>query len=131
MIALDSSALVAIAAAEPDAEPFAEAVANNRCVIGTPTLFELHMVLRDRAGDIGLRFLEALVKRRNVEQADFTEDHFRLAASAFDRYGKGRGHPAQLNFGDCMAYAVAKAHDVPLLYKGNDFAQTDIASALP
>ena len=60
---------------------------------------------------------------------DFTEAHFRLAAAAFDRYGRGR-HPAKLNFGDCMAYAVAKAHGVPLLYKGDDFARTDIAAAL-
>ena len=129
MIALDSSALVAIAAYESDAEIFAEAVSNNHCIIGTPTLLELHMVLRDRAGDIGLQFVEALVRRRNVERVDFTEAHFRLAAAAFDRYGRGRGHPAKLNFGDCMAYAVAKAHGVPLLYKGTDFAHTDIAAA--
>ena len=129
MIALDTSALVAIAVDEPEAKIFAEVLANNRCVIAAPTLFELHMVLRDRAGDVGLQFLEALMNRRNVQRVDFTEAHFRLAASAFDRYGKGQGHSAKLNFGDCMAYAVAKAHEVPLLYKGADFAQTDIASA--
>jgi ribonuclease VapC len=131
LIALDSSALVAIAVYEPDAGPLADAVANNRCLIGTPTLFELHMVLRDRAGDIGLRFIEELLKRRNVEKVDFAEAHFRLSAFAFNRYGRGQGHPARLNFGDCMAYAIAKAHGVPLLYKGDDFAHTDIASALP
>jgi ribonuclease VapC len=130
LIALDTSALVAIAVDEPDAKAFAEAVASNRCVIGTPTLLELYTVLKDRAGDVGLQFLEALMNRRNVERVAFTEAHFGLAASAFDRYGKGQGHPAQLNFGDCMAYAVAKAHAVPLLYKGADFAQTDIASAV-
>jgi ribonuclease VapC len=131
LIALDSSALVAIAVYESDAKPLADAVANNRCVIGTPTLFELHMVSRDRAGDIGLRFLEELLKRRNVRRVEFTEAHFRFSALAFDRYGKGRGHPAQLNFGDCMAYAVAKAEGVPLLYKGTGFVHTDIAPALP
>ena len=57
------------------------------------------------------------------------KEAYELAAAAFDRYGRGRGHPAQLNFGDCMAYAVAKAHGVPLLYKGDDFARTDVASA--
>lgn len=129
MIALDSSALVAIAIDEPDAKLFAKAVSNNRCIIGTPTLVELHMVLRDRAGDIGVQFVEALLKRRNLARMDFTEAHFRLATAAFDRYGRGR-HPAKLNFGDCMAYAVAKAHGVPLLYKGDDFARTDIAAAL-
>jgi ribonuclease VapC len=56
---------------------------------------------------------------------------YRIAIEAFDRFGRGRGHPAKLNFGDCMAYAVAKAHQVPLLYKGDDFAKTDIATALP
>ena len=93
MIALDSSALVAIAIDEPDAKLFAKAVSNNRCIIGTPTLVEVHMVLRDRAGDIGVQFVEALLKRRNLTRMDFTEAHFRLAAAAFDRYGRGR-HPA-------------------------------------
>ena len=128
MIALDSSALVAIAIDEPDAKLLAAAVSNNRCIISTPTLLELHMVLRDWAGDIGVQFVEALLKRRNLARIDFTEAHFRLAAAAFDRYGRRR-HPAKLNFGDCMAYAVAKAHGVPLLYKGDDFARTDIAAA--
>jgi ribonuclease VapC len=56
---------------------------------------------------------------------------YQSATEAFERYGKGCGHPAQLNFGDCMAYAVAKHYDVPLLYKGRDFARTDIRPALP
>ena len=56
---------------------------------------------------------------------------YAAATQAFDRFGKGRGHPAQLNICDCMAYAVASTHGVPLLFKGDDFAQTDIAPALP
>lgn len=57
-------------------------------------------------------------------------EHYRLAATAFARFGKGR-HPAALNFGDCLTYAVAKAANVPLLFQGNDFSRTDLVSAIP
>ena len=62
---------------------------------------------------------------------DFDQRHLAIARTAFDVFGKGQGHPAQLNFGDCMSYAVAKAHGVPLLFKGDDFSKTDIAVAAP
>lgn len=129
MIALDSSALVAIALDEHDSTLLADVVANNRCMIGWPTVLELRMVLLDRAGEAGSRFVDIVLGRPNVSPVDFGHAHFECAAEAFARYGRGR-HPAKLNFGDCMTYAVAAVADAPLLFIGDDFAQTDIASAL-
>jgi ribonuclease VapC len=130
VIALDSSALIAIALKEPEREAFAEAIANNRCLIGHATVLESHMVLRDRIGDAGVAFLDALLAQPHITTVDFNDALLPIARLVFDHYGKGR-HRAGLNFGDCFAYAVAKAHDVPLLYKGQDFALTDIRPALP
>ncbi len=74
-------------------------------------------------------FLEALLTRPNVTALPFDQGLYGHARRAFEHYGRASGHPAKLNFGDCMAYAVAKASSVPLLYKGNGFAKTDIVSA--
>ena len=70
--------------------------------------------------------MEHFLQRSNVETLPITAETGSLALDAFERYGKGR-HPARLNFGDCFAYAMAKQHGVPLLYNGEDFAQTDLA----
>ena len=91
-----------------------------------------HRVGRMEPGEpIVLVAAAARHRRAAIEAVDFTMDMYREAVRALERFGKGRGHPAQLNFGDCMAYAVAKVYDLPLLYKGDDFARTDIRSALP
>ncbi|HSI40346.1 MAG TPA: type II toxin-antitoxin system VapC family toxin [Xanthobacteraceae bacterium] len=71
--------------------------------------------------------LAAVIDAAGIDILTLTPDIGRSALEAFDRYGKGGGHPAQLNMGDCFAYACAKLHNVPLLYKGNDFARTDLA----
>jgi ribonuclease VapC len=76
-----------------------------------------------------LVFIDALRQRRTVSVIAFDQRHFDAATAALTRFGRGRGHPAQLNFGDCLAYAVAKVHGVPLLFKGNDFSETDLVSA--
>ncbi len=73
--------------------------------------------------------LEDMIGQPNVTVIPFDVGHFLLAADAFRRFGRGRGHPARLNFGDCLAYAVAKRAVAPLLYKGDDFGQTDLAFA--
>lgn len=73
--------------------------------------------------------LDRFLKTANVRIVPITADDGKQSTVAHDRYGKGRGHPAQLNMGDCFAYACARTHDVPLLYVGNDFTQTDIRSA--
>lgn len=129
MIAIDTSVMVAMAMNEPEGPDFYGLVAAEGALVGTPTLVELHMVLRARM-DRPEAFIEHLLKAASVIAMPFDLPHYRAAADAFERYGKGRGHPAQLNYGDCMAYAVAKTHRVPLLYKGTNFALTDIRPAL-
>jgi ribonuclease VapC len=97
-------------------------------LIGAPTLFESAMVLTSRTGPQARSVLEAAIRRMGVMIVPFSGDHVHWATSAFLRFGKGR-HPAALNFGDCMSYAVAKVAGMPLLYSGNDFSQTDITPA--
>jgi ribonuclease VapC len=92
---------------------------------GSPLLY-LH-------GETGVNedaFLERFVHPQEIHVVPFSMRLYHAAVHAFERFGKGRGHPAKLNYGDCMAYAVAKHHEVPLLYKGEDFALTDIRPAL-
>lgn len=131
MIALDTSALVAVALNEPEEEIFARIIAVRRAVIGTPTLVEARMVLESRIDEAAAIFLAELIRRPSVTVLAFDVQMYDLASAAFSRFGKGRGHPAQLNFGDCLSYAVAKARSVPLLFKGSDFARTDITPAMP
>jgi ribonuclease VapC len=131
LIVLDSSALVAIAQDEPESDPFLDVIERSRCLVGTPTLVECHLVLRSRGFVAAIELLNALATSDNVTIVAFDAAHYRLACDAFDRYGKGRGHPAQLNFGDCLSYAVAKFQDAPLLFKGEDFRHTDLRSASP
>jgi len=130
VIALDTSAIVAIAMDEAEAETFERMIGWRQAIVGTPTLVETHIVLTARMPDFVGTFMQSFLAPPDVRAVDFTGDMYRSASDAFDRFGKGR-HPARLNICDCMAYAVAKVHDVPLLYKGTDFAQTDIRPALP
>ena len=131
MIAVDTSALVALAFGEADAQALVTTLAANECVIGAPTVFEAQMVVRSKNSPTASVILKDLLGQPNLVTVAFERTHLPLAWSAFERFGKGRGHPARLNIGDCLAYAIAKRDDLPLLYKGNDFAQTDVASALP
>jgi ribonuclease VapC len=129
VIAVDSSAVIAVALREPERDAFSNLISNSRCLIGTVSVMETHMVLRERVGADGIAFIDALLSRSHVELVDFNLDLLTIARHAFDRYGKGR-NAAGLNFGDCMSYAVAKLRNVPLLFKGDDFRQTDIRPAL-
>ena len=131
MIALDSSAIVAIALNEPEGSDFARLIARRDCIVGRPTILESHMVLQDRSGAAGVAVLDRLLAHRTVRVVDFDERHLSIARRAFDQFGKGQGHPAQLNFGDCLSYAVAKARGAPLLFKDDAFSKTDITAAGP
>lgn len=131
MIALDTSAIVAIAMEEPEGERFDTLIAQNRTIIGTPTLVEARIVLGALMPAFAEDFLEVLILRRTVQPVAFTLQMYRLASDAFHRFGKGKGHPARLKFGDCQSYAVSKAHDAPLLFKGHDFIHTDLIPAYP
>ena len=131
MIVIDSSALVAILKNEPDALVFAEAIgAEDAVILSAVNCLETSMVLAGRSHrETAWPLLDALLTRAKIAVIPFDAEQAALARTAFLKYGKGR-HPAALNFGDCAAYALAKSKGVPLLYKGADFAKTDIISAL-
>jgi ribonuclease VapC len=131
VIAVDTSALIAVIAGEPEAADFASLLAQNDCLIGAPTQFEAMMVAKRLASDDLYRDLIRIFSWKNVAIVDFSAIHVEIAHSAFDKFGKGRGHRARLNFGDCMAYAVASRASAPLLFKGDDFVHTDIRPAWP
>lgn len=126
---LDTSAIVAVLQREAEAPRIEAAlVAAERVRLPTPAYLECCIVLAGRRGPGALESLDRFVSRYRVALVPFTDDHARLARDAFLRFGKGR-HPAGLNFGDCMSYAVAKAEGLPLLFVGEDFARTDVAAA--
>jgi ribonuclease VapC len=125
-VVIDSSALLAILLEEPDASVFASAMTNSAtCLLSAVSLVEVSMVvMRLRAPDPVAAF-DNLIDKLGIEVVPVDREQALLAREAFRRFGKGR-HKAGLNFGDCFAYALAKQTNRPLLYKGNDFSQTDI-----
>lgn len=126
---LDSSAVIAILFQEAGYEDLVAKIATAGVVgIGTPTLAECSLVLTWRAGGNGRTLLGRFLQRFGIVEIPFTPDHWRAAQEAFERFGKGR-HPAGLNFGDCLSYAVARTAGQPLLFIGNDFIHTDLESA--
>lgn len=129
MIALDSSAVVAIILDEPEAPKLKVIVSQRYCVIGAPTLCETRMALDRRLPGRAWQTLERFVADGRIEVVAFDDAMAVTGIAAFHRYGKGRGHPAQLNFGDCLSYAVARSRNLPLLFKGDDFARTDLVPA--
>ena len=130
MIVVDSSALIAIYFNEPEKASFALAVVSvDAPCIGAPNFLEASMVAETRHGEAGCRELDRIAANLGLEIVPFDASHIQGARDALRRFGKGR-HLASLNFGDCCAYALAKLRDVPLLFKGNDFALTDLKRAL-
>ena len=127
---LDSSAIVTIILREMGSDRVLDAMeAADACRVGAPTLVETAMVLTGRLGDEGRTMLLSLLQEENIDVLSFGDAHWRIAQSAFVRYGKGR-HPAALNFGDCLTYATAYVAGEPLLCVGEDFVQTDLDLAL-
>lgn len=124
---IDSSALVAIVLEEPEAERFLDFIRqDDSCKISAATFFETGMVLKRERTNKHFVVFENLIRRQQLAIVSVTEVQARIALDAFDRYGKGRGHRAGLNFGDCFSYALAKISDEPLLFKGQDFLYTDL-----
>jgi ribonuclease VapC len=122
---LDSSAVMAIMRREQDAARFAAAVEGDGIrLISACTVVELGIVAESR-GSAGARELDDFIERSRLEIVPFDADQAALAREAFRRFGKGR-HAARLNLGDCFSYALSKASGEPLLFKGNDFSQTDV-----
>ncbi|RYE79005.1 MAG: type II toxin-antitoxin system VapC family toxin [Myxococcales bacterium] len=128
-MAVDTSALVAIILGEADAERLARVLQTDTVALTAASLFEASMVVESRQGPDGARDLRSLLGELDVQIVAVDAEMAQAAHQAWQRFGKGR-HPAGLNFGDCFSYALAKTWGVPLLFKGNDFTQTDVASAL-
>jgi len=127
---LDTSAIIAMLWGEPEAAAMEMALARATGVaVAAPTVLEASIVAEGRVGAAMGQELDALLNRLAPEIIPFTAQHAALAREGWRRYGKGR-HPAGLNFGDCIAYALATQRNQPLLYKGEDFAQTDVKAAL-
>jgi ribonuclease VapC len=126
---IDTSAIIAILAGEPDAAHFAQSIEMHPTPrIGTPALLEASIVLTRWYGDAADAALDAFVRESGAEIVAFDLPQLRAAQSAYRQYGKGR-HPAGLNFGDCMSYALAQVCGEALLFKGQDFSQTDVRAA--
>jgi ribonuclease VapC len=127
---VDSSAVVAVLTGEPEAMLFVEALSDAaRLLMAAPNALEASIVLLRRQGPPGLERLERFMATAGIDIVPFTDEMVPLATEAYERFGKGR-HPAQLNFGDACAYALARHAGLPLLFKGQDFARTDITPAL-
>ena len=126
---VDTSALVNILDQEPEAERLVHAIATaSERMLSAANLVETGIVMQVRRGDEAVRDLDLLLAKLKIEIIAVSAKQANLARKAFQRFGRGR-HPARLNFGDCFAYALAKDSGAPLLFKGEDFAQTDIAVA--
>lgn len=125
---VDSSALVAILTAEPGHDRLLAALATDPRPpgAGAPTLLETGIVLTARFGDAGQVAVERFCREAGVVAIPFDDEHWPVALAAFRRFGKGR-HPAALNFGDCLTYAIASLAAEPLLFVGDDFGRTDLA----
>lgn len=128
---VDSSAVVAVIREEPDAATLTEAMIRaERLRMSAATYLETSIVIEARRDPVAVRVVDTILSRFGVEIEAFTAEHAQIARAAYRDFGKGSGHPARLNFGDCISYALAKASGEPLLYKGDDFGHTDIRSAL-
>lgn len=133
MIVIDSSAVIAIFRQEADAAHYAGLIANDDDpVISAANIVEASIILRGLkkiSADRAERWLDEFIETAGIRIEPVTPDQARIARSAHLRFGKGTGHGAALNYGDCFAYGLAKAMDAPLLCKGDDFPLTDIGIA--
>ena len=124
---IDSSALIAIILGEPSEALLEAALARETSrIISSVSLLETGMVLRARIGQEGVDTLYRIIERLDIEVIPFEATLAKLGIAAFARYGKGMGHKAQLNFGDCAVYALALTRGEPVLATGKDFLATDI-----
>jgi ribonuclease VapC len=122
---VDTSALVAISQNEPDGKALLDLISRQqRIVLPATAYLEFTIVTKDR--EVGRSWLDSFISWFQVEIHAISSMTVGLAADAFTRFGKGTGHPARLNFGDCLSYATALELDASLLFKGTDFAHTDV-----
>ena len=130
---IDASALVVMLTGEPEADAFADRVEASREPITSPiAIFEAVAAIRRKhhcSVSDAREALEGFLTAAGITLVAITDKEAELSLEAFNLYGKGTGHPARLNMGDCFSYALARSCDMPLLFKGDDFSRTDIASA--
>ena len=130
MMVVDSSAILAILNDEPERRAFNEAIEQaDTCFISAVNFVGTSMVLEARKGYEGVRDFDLLVAQAGIQLTEVDAEQAQLARDAFRQFGKGR-HAANLNFGDCFSYALAKATGLPLLFKGDDFPLTDLQRVL-
>jgi ribonuclease VapC len=133
MMFVDASAIVAILTREPEADALADVLEDARSPITSPiAIFEATLgICRKRQAGVeeAAEEVREFLGLAGVRTVPITDQDAETALAAFASYGKGRGHPAQLNLGDCFAYATAKNHHIALLFKGEDFDKTDIPAA--
>lgn len=123
---IDTSAIIAILLGEPEAPELARAIEDaSPRLLSAANLLETSMVIEARKGDAAGREFDLLLYRAGIDVVPVDQEQAEIARVAWRRYGKGR-YPANLKFGDCFAYALAKTTGLPLLFKGDDFNQTDI-----
>ncbi|MGV2827320.1 type II toxin-antitoxin system VapC family toxin [Myxosarcina sp. GI1(2024)] len=123
---IDSSALITILCDEPERYDFNRKIEADFCrLVSTASVLETSIVLENRYGEEAYRELDFFLLKATIESRPFDTEQLEIARRAYRQYGKGR-HPASLNYGDCFSYALAKQTGEPLLFKGNDFSQTDI-----
>lgn len=128
---LDTSAVIAILRTEPEAPAFAKAIeAATHRRISAVNYVEAAVVIDASRDPIASRRFDDLIEEAQVVIEPVTEAQARIARQAYNDFGKGSGHPAKLNFGDCFAYALARARREPLLFKGDDFPHTDVTIAV-
>ncbi len=126
---VDTSAVLGVLFDEPDAERFTRSIAEApACRMPTANFLEAALVVEGRAGMAGGHELDLFIERAAIELVPVSIEQAQAARRAWQRFGKGN-HPAGLNFGDCFAYALSEVTEEPLLYKGEDFALTDVESA--
>lgn len=129
---IDTSAVIAILRVEPEARACADAIeAATERKMSAANYLEAAVVVDGARSPIASRNFDNLVRDARIEVVPVTERHAQIARAAYRDFGRGSGHPAKLDFGDCFAYALAADAEEPLLFKGNDFCHTDVRSALP
>jgi ribonuclease VapC len=128
---VDTSALIAILKNESEAQAFSDAIEMAKVVrISAATYLETHILVDRYPNPIPKARLEEIFQNPGLMIEPVTFEQVQIARQAYRDYGRGSGHPANLNFGDCFVYALARSRREPLLYKGNDFVHTDLRSAV-
>lgn len=131
VIVIDTSAIVALALGEPERDAITQVIqTSDKILISTVTVLEARMVIHGRRGQRAVVLVDDLLRLPVFEMVAPGKEETDAAYAAFVAFGKGSGHPAGLNFGDVFSYALARVRNLPLLYKGNDFSQTDIVGVL-